>query len=239
MKNEDSLDSEEEDADFNQSQSNPEEDSHSEGSRKQNKKEKKSKKGRDKKRLHKDVMRFIDRDAEDADEDSAEIQGNKEDQYYQADALVRKNQRLDLDELEKKHEKRARYEEERERLRQLGKEISPPESDDDYYSQDSDGEHVGIIDDKVRKQQILPSIDDPKIWQVRVKKNFEKIAVMALLNKSIDFASKGRPLSILSATCSESTEGWIYVEAFKEVHIKQACQNLHFCFNKYILLPQE
>jgi transcription elongation factor SPT5 len=62
---------------------------------------------------------------------------------------------------------------------------------------------------------------------------------MALLNKSIDFASKGRPLSILSATCSESTEGWIYVEAFKEIHIKQACQNLHFCFNKYILLPQE
>ena len=87
---------------------------------------------------------------------------------------------------------------------------------------DDPGDFAGA-DDKVRKQQILPSIDDPKLWQVRVKRNFEKIAVMALLNKSIDFAQKGRPLSILSATCSESTEGWIYVEAFKEVHIKQAC----------------
>ena len=46
---------------------------------------------------------------------------------------------------------------------------------------------------------------------------------MALLNKSIDFAQKGRPLSILSVTSSDATEGWIYVEAFKELHIKQAC----------------
>ena len=37
-------------------------------------------------------------------------------------------------------------------------------------------------------QPRLPGIDDPKLWQVRVKRNFEKIAVMALLNKCIDFA---------------------------------------------------
>ena len=85
----------------------------------------------------------------------------------------------------------------------------------------------------------MPSIDDPKLWQVRVKRNFEKVAVMALLNKSIDFASRGKPLSILSVTSSDSTEGWIYVEAFKEIHIKKACENLHFCLNKFILLPQE
>lgn len=40
-------------------------------------------------------------------------------------------------------------------------------------------------------QSLLPSTRDPKLWQVRVKKNFEKIAVMALLNKSIDFARRG------------------------------------------------
>ena len=88
-------------------------------------------------------------------------------------------------------------------------------------------------------QPRLPGIDDPKLWQVRVKRNFEKIAVMALLNKCIDFARKGNPLAILSVTSSESTEGWIFVEAFKEVHIKTACENLHFCLNKYMLLPQE
>jgi hypothetical protein len=43
---------------------------------------------------------------------------------------------------------------------------------------------------------------------------------MSLMNKSIDFASKGKPLAILSATCSENVEGFIYVEAFKEIHVR-------------------
>jgi len=74
---------------------------------------------------------------------------------------------------------------------------------------------------------------------VRVKKNYEKIAVMALLNKSIDFAKQAKPLSIISVTSSDSTEGFIFVEAFKEIHVKEACANLHFVFNSYTLLPTE
>ena len=56
-----------------------------------------------------------------------------------------------------------------------------------------------------------------------MKRNYEKIAVMALLNKSIDFARRGKPLSILTVTTNDSTEGWIFVEAFKETHVRQAC----------------
>jgi hypothetical protein len=37
------------------------------------------------------------------------------------------------------------------------------------------------------KQALLPSTDDPRLWQVRVKKNHERIAVIALLNKSIAY----------------------------------------------------
>lgn len=85
------------------------------------------------------------------------------------------------------------------------------EDDYDYGNEES----LAGIDEKMRRRQLLPSIDDPKLWQVKVKRNSEKIAVMALLNKSIDFMQKGKPLKILSVTCSESTEGWIYVEAFK------------------------
>ena len=72
-----------------------------------------------------------------------------------------------------------------------------------------------------------------------MKKNFEKVAVMALLNKSMDFARKGMPLSILSVTSSDSTEGYIYVEAFKEIHVKEACNHLHFVLNQYTLLPTD
>ncbi len=35
--------------------------------------------------------------------------------------------------------------------------------------------------------QNLPSVNDPKLWQVKVKRNFEKIACMALLTKCIDY----------------------------------------------------
>ena len=95
------------------------------------------------------------------------------------------------------------------------------------------------LPEDVIAQSHLPSAKDPKLWQVRVKKNFEKIAVMALLNKAMDFARQGKPLSILSVTSSDSTEGYIFVEAFKEIHVKEACGNLHFIFNSFILLPVE
>lgn len=62
---------------------------------------------------------------------------------------------------------------------------------------------------------------------------------MALLNKSMDFARRGNPLSILSVTSSDSTEGYIYIEAFKEIHVKEACQHLHFILNQYTLLPTD
>ena len=83
----------------------------------------------------------------------------------------------------------------------------------------------------------LPCTNDPRLFQVRVKRGFEKMAVMALLNKSIDYASKGNPLSILTVTANESTEGWIFVEAFKEVHVRQAVQDLNFCLYKIMMLP--
>ena len=49
---------------------------------------------------------------------------------------------------------------------------------------------------------------------------------MSLMNKCIDFAQKGKHLSILSVTCTDKVEGYIYVEAFKEIHVKEAIKGL-------------
>ncbi len=46
----------------------------------------------------------------------------------------------------------------------------------------------GDIVEKFGPQANLPSVDDPKLWQVRVKKKFERTACNALLRKAIDFA---------------------------------------------------
>ena len=73
---------------------------------------------------------------------------------------------------------------------------------------------------------LQPGKDDPRLWQVRVKRGLERQVCMSLINKSIDFAKKGHPLAILSATCTENVEGFIYIEAFKEIHVREAIKGL-------------
>ena len=40
-------------------------------------------------------------------------------------------------------------------------------------------------------------------------------------------------------TSSDTTEGFIFVEAFKEIHVRQALEGLHFVLHKYLLVPTE
>ena len=168
------------------------------------------------------AKQFIDDIAdEDSGEEEGNLKANREDHYYDPKVLQKKNQGLNLDEMA-------------ERFKQIEEEDEDDANLEGYASGDDK-----LLDEDLQLQTMLPSTRDPKLWQVRVKKNFEKTAVIALLNKSIDFARKGRPLSILSVTSSDSTEGYIFVEAFKEIHVKEACSNLHFIFNSHILLPTE
>lgn len=74
----------------------------------------------------------------------------------------------------------------------------------------------------------MPSVNDPKIWQVKVKKGLEKTATFALINKSIDFQMRGKPLEILSATCVDNVENYIFVEAFRKNSVIEALSGLNF-----------
>lgn len=80
--------------------------------------------------------------------------------------------------------------------------------------------------DEEELENLQPSIKDPLIWQVRVKRGLEKQVCMSLINKSIDFAKKGHPLGIQSATCTDNVEGYIYIEAFKDLHVREAIKGL-------------
>jgi transcription elongation factor SPT5 len=59
---------------------------------------------------------------------------------------------------------------------------------------------------------------------------------MALLNKSVDFAKRDRPLEILSATCADNVEGYIFVEAFRKNCVVEAIQGLNFCLGRIEIL---
>ena len=52
----------------------------------------------------------------------------------------------------------------------------------DEIERDDMSDYLQISRDK------LPSVNDPKIWQVRVKKGYERVAAMSLMNKMIDYA---------------------------------------------------
>jgi len=57
------------------------------------------------------------------------------------------------------------------------------EEEDDGYQSCKDEEDADL-------NERLPSVNDPKLWQVRVKKGMEKHATLALLNKASDFQSR-------------------------------------------------
>ena len=62
-----------------------------------------------------------------------------------------------------------------------------PENMDNYIDNDNVDDMDSYDDEEPSHQQLLPGIRDPKMWQVRVKKNHERTAVIALLNKSMHF----------------------------------------------------
>lgn len=85
--------------------------------------------------------------------------------------------------------------------------------------------------------RVLPSIHDPKLWQVRVKKGQEKLAAMSLMNKQIAYTRKGKPFAILSAVHVNNIENSIFVEAYKLESVREAIEGLNYCYQKIDQLP--
>lgn len=90
-----------------------------------------------------------------------------------------------------------------------------------------DDEDVGgeMMHSDVTQQSLLPSVSDPKMWIFKCKPGREQHLVVALMNKYIDFMNRGHPLQIKSAVAS-STKGFIYIEAEREPHAKEAVTGL-------------
>lgn len=60
------------------------------------------------------------------------------------------------------------------------------------------------------------------------------------MKKALDFALKGTPLQILSATASDNVDDYIYVEAFKEINVREAIKNLsNILQGKILIVPHE
>lgn len=92
----------------------------------------------------------------------------------------------------------------------------------------------------VSQQQILPSIEDPKLWLVGCRNGKEREAALNLIQKCLVRQSEGYPLEIFSVFASNYVKDYIYVEAYKKAHVITAVKGMHTIYdNRITIVPIE
>ncbi|CAI9117020.1 OLC1v1018331C1 [Oldenlandia corymbosa var. corymbosa] len=87
------------------------------------------------------------------------------------------------------------------------------------------------------QQALLPSIRDPKLWKVKCAKGHERKLAVCLMQKAIDRSNSGQPLQIGSVIALDNLKEFIYIEAAKEAHVKEACRGMRNLFASGKLSP--
>ncbi|KAK9023641.1 hypothetical protein V6N11_003851 [Hibiscus sabdariffa] len=85
----------------------------------------------------------------------------------------------------------------------------------------------------VEQQALLPSVRDPKLWMVKCAIGRERETAVCLMQKYID---KGSELQIRSVIALDHLKNYIYIEADKEAHVREAIKGLRTIFGAKIML---
>ncbi|CAM9135509.1 unnamed protein product [Bubo scandiacus] len=98
------------------------------------------------------------------------------------------------------------------------------------YAKSSVGETIyggsDELSDDITQQQLLPGVKDPNLWTVKCKIGEERTTAVALMRKFIAYQFTDTPLQIKSVVAPEHVKGYIYVEAYKQTHVKQAIEGV-------------
>ncbi|OMP05418.1 hypothetical protein COLO4_08860 [Corchorus olitorius] len=86
---------------------------------------------------------------------------------------------------------------------------------------------------EVEQQALLPSVRDPKLWMVKCAIGRERETAVCLMQKYID---KGSELQIRSVIALDHLKNYIYIEADKEAHVREAVKGLRNIFAAKIML---
>ncbi|KAL7117819.1 hypothetical protein ACP275_03G096900 [Erythranthe tilingii] len=85
----------------------------------------------------------------------------------------------------------------------------------------------------VEQQALLPSIRDSKLWMVKCAIGREREIAVSLMQKCID---KGSEMRIRSAIAIDHLKNYIYIEADKEAHVKEAIKGMRSIYPGRIML---
>ncbi|KAK2971843.1 hypothetical protein RJ640_027003 [Escallonia rubra] len=88
----------------------------------------------------------------------------------------------------------------------------------------------------VEQQALLPSVRDPKLWMVKCAIGHEREVAVCLMQKCID---KGSELNIRSVIALDHLKNYIYIEADKEAHVREACKGMRniYASSKILIVP--
>ncbi|KAM7398801.1 hypothetical protein PAMP_018111 [Pampus punctatissimus] len=91
----------------------------------------------------------------------------------------------------------------------------------DHYSGGSEE-----LSDDITQQQLLPGVKDPNLWTVKCKIGEERATAIALMRKFIAYQFTDTPLQIKSVVAPDHVKGYIYVESYKQTHVKAAIEGI-------------
>lgn len=82
------------------------------------------------------------------------------------------------------------------------------------------------MSDEITQQTLLPGIKDPNLWMVKCRIGEEKATVLLLMRKYLTYLNTDEPLQIKTIVAPEGVKGYVYIEAYKQTHVKAAITNV-------------
>lgn len=89
------------------------------------------------------------------------------------------------------------------------------------------GEGGEEMSDEITQQTLLPGVKDPNLWMVKCLPGTEKEIVLRIMNKFIAYQHTEDPLQIRSVVAPEHVKGYVYIEAFKQTHVKALIEGIN------------
>ena len=97
---------------------------------------------------------------------------------------------------------------------------------EDAIAQERFGQSGEAMSDEITQQTLLPGVKDPNLWMVKCQIGLEKETLLKLMHKVLAFQHTDEPLQIRSVVVPEHVKGYIYIESFKQTHVKQAIEGV-------------
>ena len=67
---------------------------------------------------------------------------------------------------------------------------------------------------------------DPNLWMVKCRIGEEKMTALQLMRKMIAYQFTDEPLQIKSVVAPEGVKGYVYIESYKQTHVKAAMEGI-------------